>query len=296
MLSPCFFQARPDCNPIGNPERPCYCFRAHCLPHLIWRTILCLTLLLVSAIARAQDDITAVPNRPTVSTTAEPVQRGVLETEWGVDAAASHQDVNGLFKFGLATNFELRFATAPLTADTGTHGFGDTSLGFKYRVTQDSGHRPSISFMYMLKVPTAGSVLGSGEADHNFLLLVSKDLGKHHFDYNLGAMFLGRIGRGFDHAFLNALAWSHPLRGKWSVNAELSGVTSPNPATPGSSQFIAAAIYTARPRLVFDVGMMRRISGEIPHSMFVTGVTYSIANLYGTRKKNDSLDRGTAIH
>ena len=78
--------------------------------------------------AFAQDEIAAVPNRPTVSTTAQPVQRGALETEWGVDAASTHQDLNGLLKFGLTTNFELRFANNPFTADSGTHGFGDEML------------------------------------------------------------------------------------------------------------------------------------------------------------------------
>src|SRR5213080_1616998 len=76
---------------------------------------------------RAQDEVTAVPNRPTVSTTAQPVQPGVLETEWGVDAAASHQDINGLLKFGVSKNFELRLANNPLLADFGDHGFGDIS-------------------------------------------------------------------------------------------------------------------------------------------------------------------------
>ena len=70
-----------------------------------------LFLLLNAQVGFAQDEIVAVPNRPTVSTTAQPVQRGVLETEWGVDAASSHQDVNGLFKFGLTTNSNYAWPT-----------------------------------------------------------------------------------------------------------------------------------------------------------------------------------------
>src|SRR6476660_5347367 len=111
-------------------------------------------LVLASAVAAAQNEMVAVPNRPTVSTTAQPVQPGVLETEWGVDAAAVHQDVNALLKFGVSKNFELRFSNDPFTADSGTHGVGDTALGFKYRVTQDSKHQPSIALMYMAKLPT----------------------------------------------------------------------------------------------------------------------------------------------
>jgi len=248
-------------------------------PATITFTVLLFSNALVKVV-RAQDEPVAVPNRPTVSTTAQPVQTGVLETELGVDAAASHQDINGLFKFGISTNFELRFANNPITADSGTHGFGDASLGFKYRFTHDTSHRPSISLMYMAKIPTAGNVLGSGEIDHTFTFLASKDLGKHHFDYNFAASLLGRPQQGFDRSYLNALAWSHPVHGNWGATAELSGMTSPNSYTGASAQFIASAIYTVRPRLVLDVGVAGRIAGSIPNATFIAGFTYSIAELY----------------
>lgn len=236
--------------------------------------------------ALTQNDFTAVPNRPTVSTTAQPVQLGVLETEWGVDAASSHQDLNGLFKFGATTNLELRFANDPITADSGTRGFGDLSAGFKYRLTRDHDHQPSIALMYMFKAPTAGNLLGSGYPDNSLTLLVSKDLGKHHFDYNLIGNLLGTPS-GWDHNFVNALAWSHPVLGNWGVDAELSGVTRSSAGLPGNAQFIFSATYTARPRLVFDLGMMGRLAGPIPHAMFMAGVTYSVVELYHLPKRRD---------
>src|SRR5258708_29628726 len=218
----------------------------------------------MSSNSLGQNELTAVPNRPTVSTPAQPVQPGVLETEWGVDAAAAQQDINGLLKFGVRKNFELRMTNNPFIADSGTHGFGDTGAGFKYRFTQDSGHQPSIAFMYMAKAPTAGRVLGSGELDHALTLLVSKDLGKHHFDFNAVVNLLGRPHGGFGHAYLNALAWSHPIRGKWGTTAELSGVTSPNTSTPASAQILASATYAVRPRLGLDFGMAPGVTGVIP--------------------------------
>ncbi len=237
--------------------------------------------------AFAQNDLTAVPNRPTVSTIAQPVQVGVLETEWGVDAAAAHQDINALFKFGATTNLELRFASNPITADSGAHGFGDVLAGFKYRLTTDHGNQPSVALMYMFKAPTAGGILGSGYADHSLTLLVSKDIGKHHFDYNLIANLLGTPA-GLDHNFVHALAWSHPMGGNWGLDAELSGMTPSSSGLPGSAQFIVSGTYTARPRLVLDFGLMGRITGPIPHSMFMAGVTYSIADLYHRRLHSDS--------
>jgi len=252
-----------------------------CLTHGARRwPLYSLVLSIASLPAIAQADLTAVPNRPTVSTTAQPVQPGVLETEWGVDAANSHQDINALLKLGVSSNFELRFANNPLTADSGEHGLGDTSLGFKYRFSQDEGMVPSLAFIYMSKAPTAADHLGSGEIDHSFAVLASKDLGKHHLDFNCIANLLGKSSGGFIHNYLNAFAWSHPVRGKWSATAELSGTTSLDRATPGSAQFIASAIYAMRPRLVFDCGMMGRITGDIPHAMFIVGVTYSIVKFY----------------
>jgi hypothetical protein len=61
----------------------------------------------------------AVPNRPTFSTTAEAVQKGVFEIEFGLEAADGHQDLNGLFKFGLLeiSNYALaiiRFCATPV--------------------------------------------------------------------------------------------------------------------------------------------------------------------------------------
>jgi Putative MetA-pathway of phenol degradation len=239
-----------------------------------------IVLISLSSNLLGQDELTAVSNRPTVSTPAQPVQPGVLETEWGLNAAASHQDINGLLKFGVSQNLELRFTNNPITADSGTHGVGDIAAGFKYRFTQDSAHRPSVSFMYMVKAPTAGDVLGTGEIDHAFTFLLSKDLGKHHFDFNTVVNLLGRPHSGFDHSVLNALAWSHPLSGKWGTTAEFSGTTSPNAVTPASVQLLAAATYAVRPRLVFDFGMAARITGDIPDATFIAGFTYSIADLY----------------
>src|SRR5713101_4377885 len=55
----------------------------------------------------AQEEITAVPNRPTFASTAEMVQRGVFEVEYGFEAADGHQNINGLLKWGAVKNLEL---------------------------------------------------------------------------------------------------------------------------------------------------------------------------------------------
>src|SRR5215475_7311877 len=96
----------------------------------------------VPAVA-SPDQITAVPNRPTFSTTAESVQPGVFEIEYGFELGDGHQNVNGLLKFGASKNLELRFANNPIERDSGVSGFGDSGTGFKYRIFEQKGSRPT---------------------------------------------------------------------------------------------------------------------------------------------------------
>src|SRR5258705_11514628 len=76
--------------------------------------------------------IAAVPNRRSFSTTAESVQSGVFEVEYGFELGDSHQNINGLLKFGVTKNLQLRFGNNPIERDSGVAGRGDSGAGFKY--------------------------------------------------------------------------------------------------------------------------------------------------------------------
>jgi hypothetical protein len=239
--------------------------------------------LVCPALLRAQDDITAVPNRPSASNPADTTQTGVLEAEYGTDLATTHKDINGLLKFGLTKDLELAVAHNPVVADSAatTTGFGDLGVGFKYRFLHQKGRVPAMAFNYIAKVPTARGDLGSGEVDHTIIFLVSMDFGKHHFDVNTAVNYLGRAQRnGFDTDWANALSWSRPLKGKWGINGEISGVTRQNALIRPQMQTLWAATYNKNQRLVFDIGVVGRIFGDIPDASFLCGVTYSIADLY----------------
>src|SRR4029077_20128976 len=80
------------------------------------------------------DEITAVPNRPTFASTAEMVQLGVFEIEYGFEAAKGHQNINGLLKWGMVKNLELWFLNNPIERDAGIAGRGDSGAGFKYKL------------------------------------------------------------------------------------------------------------------------------------------------------------------
>jgi len=169
-------------------------------------------------------DLIAVPNRPTFATTAESVQRGVFEIEYGLEAASGHQNINGLLKWGVLENLELRFANNPIQRNSGVTTTGDSGAGFKYKVFRQTKMLPTFSVVYTGGIPTAPVSSGIGAMGHSIQLLASKDFGKHHFDVNEGVQFVERpVTSGFDRNYFMSLSYAHPLPKKWGYTEELAG-------------------------------------------------------------------------
>ncbi len=231
--------------------------------------------------AQNVDEITAVPNRPTFASTAEMVQLGVFEIEYGFEVAKGHQNINGLLKWGAVKNLELWFLNNPIERDAGTAGLGDSGAGFKYKLFPQKDGRPTVAVLYVATIPTARPELGAGAVAHLAQILVSKDFGKHHFDLNEGVQFVGRpqLG-GFDRRYFTALSYSRPLAGKWGYTGEIAGFSRQNAATPATMTLLNAATYNLSSRLVLDGGAYFTVYGQLPRITVFAGVTYSIANLY----------------
>ena len=182
-----------------------------------------LLLVLTAISCRGQQQLvplTATPNRPTVTNTAETTQFGVLELEFGTSAAARQQSLQGLLKFGLLRDLELDWAGNPWQHDAPLHyaGVSDDSTGFRWRFLHQAKRKPTLTVQYSIKLPTAGPVEGSGEVDHIVTLLGSKDLpARFHLDANLSYQWLGRPRRGFDHNWLPAFTLGYSLSDKWGI-------------------------------------------------------------------------------
>jgi hypothetical protein len=236
-----------------------------------------------------QNEITAVPNRPTIATTAETVQLGVFEIEYGLEAAKGHQNINGLLKWGMVKNLELWFLNNPIERDAGTAGRGDSGAGFKYRFISQKKAVPTVSILYVATVPTATAGVGAGAMGHSVEILLSKDFGKHHFDLNFGPQVLGRSGAsGFDRNYFSALSYSYPITKKWGYTNEIAGFSRANATTPATLTVLNAATYNVTPRLVLDCGVFLAAYGNVPRANFEAGVTYSIANLYHLHPRRHS--------
>jgi hypothetical protein len=232
----------------------------------------------------AQSAIVAVPNRPTFATTAETVQRGVFELEYGLEAASGHQNINGLLKWGVLGNLELRFANNPIVRDGGIAGMGDSAAGFKYKAFRQTRKLPTFSILYTAAIPTAPAARGIGAVGYSVQLLGSKDFGKHHFDVNEGVQFVGRpTGSGFDRNYFTSLSYAYPLTKIWGVTGEVAGFSRTNARTPATMVALGAITYSPSPRLVLDIGGYFAVYGNLPRFTFAAGLTYALADLYHLR-------------
>ena len=237
------------------------------------------------------DPIVANPNRPTVSNPAHVTQFGVLELEYGFDRMWPQERVsqaagNGLLKFGLLCDVELRWNTTSFLSQhdsTGTHTtFGDNWFGTEIRFHRQRAWLPTMAFSYAVKIPSANTEndLGSGRVDHSLTFGASESVAHFTLDFNFTQFLVGKPSAGFDQNQQMALAVSHVVYKKLQFAGEFYGQTQLNNPTPGFASSLWALTYTLAPRLVFDGGFEAGLTSGGPHRHAFGGITYSIANLY----------------
>lgn len=246
------------------------------------------------------DSIAANPNRPTVSNPAHVTQYGMLELEYGVDRFWPQEGIRqtssgGLLKFGLLCDIELRWSITSFlsqTDATGTYSsFGDNWLGTEIRIHRQTRHVPTMAFSYAVKIPSASTEhgLGSGRVDHSVTFAASENIAHFTFDLNFTEFLVRDPTRsGFDQDQQIALAFSHRIRGGLQFAGEFYGQTELNQTTPAFSSSLWALTYTVAPRLVIDAGFEAGLTPGGPHRHAFAGVTYSIANFYPGRRRQDA--------
>jgi len=152
--------------------------------HLSLSTAALCGILACAAIPAAQagpdeDDIS--PDRPGFGATSDVVGRGRVQLETSVQWDRQRDDdvhertfsTPTLLRFGVADSFELRLETDgrdvihdvdPASGErTTTVGYADTSLGFKWRLADQQGMRPSLALLGEVDLPSGSrAVRGRG--------------------------------------------------------------------------------------------------------------------------------------
>jgi hypothetical protein len=255
-------------------------------------------LLFGSTLVRADDERPdAVPNRPTVSTTADLSAPGWLEGELGgLYQRDRHPDADPIRRASLPYSLKLAFsrewgvrvdgeAVVRPTGDDGTRvtGFGDTTFVVKRRFEIDDQSAAGLEMS--TTAPTSKKTMGahigngSGKPDYTINTIYSADRGDWHGDLNLAATRIG--ARGTDEGrwqSLGALDISRKLGSRWGAVVEVSGTH--RRGVPGTAQVLGAVTCAIERSVVVDVGIAHALNRATPTWQAFFGVTAVLGRVF----------------
>ena len=241
----------------------------------------------------------AVPNRPTVSTTASLSVPGWVEAEFGGLYARDRQpEADPIRRGSLPYSVKLAFsedwgvridgeALVRQTASDGTReiGFGDTSFVVKRRFAIDKAANSGAAFGLEAGVtaPTAprGLGAGSGKPDYVFNAIYSDDFGDWHTDVNLLYARIGAIDRDAGEGrwqTLGAASLSRRLDDRWGVVGEISGTH--RRGASSTAQALGAFTYAIRRSAVLDFGVAHALNRATSTWQVFGGLTMVIGRVW----------------
>ena len=154
-----------------------------------------------------------------------------------VRGSESQSAPNITVTYGQTPNLELDvltgLATARISGTDRQTGFGDTTLGARWRFAEETRHAPQVGLAYFLKVPTASAAngLGTGKVDHLLYLMSAKSFGKAYVFGQAGYSVLGAAGQRNNAVY--GLAVTYQTTEKLNLGAQLYGNTTPADGVPG---------------------------------------------------------------
>ena len=243
--------------------------------------------------ARAQDTLRSPhavqPERPTVATHAGTVAGGWLEFESGLEldrgpASSRNTIFTTVAKLGLASHLQLTVMTNVSGPSGAAGGFGDLSMGIKWRVLDDDRFLGDFAILPAVKFPTgsAGRGTGTGTTDAALTLISSRDVGPVHVDLNAGYFLRGASGAD---ALPNQWLWTASFGGDLGRGAGWTAELFGFPGTGGAdgaapiAALLAGPTFTVRQWLVIDAGFIVPVTGQQARAAYA-GATFNVGRLW----------------
>jgi hypothetical protein len=237
------------------------------------------------AIAQSQerDEPEANPGRPTVSTPATLTPVGYPQFESGFTGAhnspefSSRYSFNEVLKLSVMRRLELLAAAEPVahfTADSiAANRVADVFLGAQGVLHHGEGPKPTLAVSYFHRVYDGGAPeFDFGSPTNSLLLLASADIKGFHYDAN--AFFTELVKdparRG---QFGQSLTISHPFLKNFTLSGEIWHFTQPFLRSNALGNLWAVS-YSARKRLVFDVGFNHGLTHTSTQWEIFAGFTF----------------------
>lgn len=154
-------------------------------------TLTCVTLA-HPVLAQAPDLVT---DRPDQTESASVVPAGHTQIETGFlysrESGLDRYEVPGtLFRVGVGNPVELRFGYSGVVGGDGEDGSGDTEIGAKVNLWDESGRRPEVAVIGSLSLPTGAEGVSTEQVDPSVLAAFGQTLSSRvGLGYNVGAVW-----------------------------------------------------------------------------------------------------------
>lgn len=237
----------------------------------------------VVAQSQDQEEPEANPGRPTVSTPATLTPVGYLQFETGFTGAntspefATRFSFNEVMKLSVTKRAELLVSAEPVAHFTSenftANRVADIFVGAQGVLYQGEGAKPTLALSYFHRVYDGGAPeFDFGSPTNSLLVLASADVKGFHYDAN--AFFTELVQEPVRRAqFGQSLTISHPFLKKFTLSGEIWHFTQPFLRKNATGNLWAAS-YTARKKLVFDVGFNHGLTGTSTQWEGFLGFTY----------------------
>ncbi len=254
------------------------------LPALLATWVACLALAACTATPR---DRHVQPQRPTLSGNTRTTPTDVLELEAGVAVDPTDPeeafDLPVLAKLGLGPRTELFGGISLWRAAEGEASLGDSVLGVRHRLWDETLTRPATAFKLTTKLPTAQPRygVGSGEIDFFAAGIHTRTVERYEFT---GFYQLGLIGEPeaasteLELALAGAVAFDVTRR--WTAFAELAGVFRPD--SDLEAVFLTlGGMFRYAPWMYLDGALAIGLTSDAPEVLLLFGVTRSVGRVLG---------------
>lgn len=246
-----------------------------------------LVLVMSCGAAGAQDDDTIDVDRPDVTNSTATVGPGLFQLETGVEyarttVAASTDErrfaVQVTARAGLTDRLELRLEGEPLVALRGEHdptGFGDLSVGLKYRVLDAREGGPALGILPFVTLPVAEAPIGSERVDVGLVLLADLEL-PWELQLGINAALVGVGQRRPDGMLLQGRASasvSRELATSVSTFVELFWASEEERRGRHTVGADVGVVWTVSRDVAVDAALATSLMGPLPDYAVRTGVS-----------------------
>jgi hypothetical protein len=225
----------------------------------------------------------AVAGRPLDTEDTSTVDPGRAELELSGDFVEGPRSrswsAKGVLSLGLLPGLEGRLESAVGLRDPegelARAGVGDSLLGLKYRVLDETRTMPAVLGALTLRLPTGDEQrgLGAGGVDVGLLAAVSKALGPFLLTANAGYTFVTR-DRGLDVVTL-AGSLEYRAAARWSLVGEIIGTVGAARA-PDTAVLRGGVVYAMTDRIKVDGAMGAGLTRGSSDVLVTVGVTIGL--------------------